>query len=527
MKSNLVKYIFFIFVIAIMGVAIYKLNQDEKERTTEEKSVTEIVEEEIKKEITLGIAEFDTINPIISNNKHVQEISKIIYDSLLEVDQEYKIQKSLAKDWAKTSDVTYLFKLREDVKWSDGKPFTADDVIYTIDILKQISSIYGYNVQYIVRVDKIDANTFQITLDHEIPFFEYNLIFPIMSKAYYEGQDFATTEKNNMPVGTGKYKIIKNDGEGITLVKNENYTREELTLETITIGKYANLGELYNAFKLGKVDLITTNNIRIEDYIGNIGYNVKETMGREYDFLAINTQSNVLAYKEVRKAISYAINKENIVATLYNNKYKSQSYPLDYGNYLKGEKDDMTYNLEKAKQTLEENGWIFKNNKWQKTENYSTKVISFKLVVQASNNTRVNVAEMIKTNLEEIGVKVTIVKASDSQYQYYLKNKNYDMLLTGVTLAGSPNLETFLGGNNLSNYYNEEGTTIMNEVKNITKEDLLKEKYGRLRQIYNDEVPFIGLYNSYYAIMSTWSLKGNITANWYNIFMDINNWYKN
>ena len=105
----------------------------------------------------------------------------------------------------------------------------------------------------------------QITLDHEIPFFEYNLIFPIMSKSYYEGEDFSTTGKNDMPIGTGKYKIVKNDGEGIRLEKNENYNRQETTLETINIGKYANMGELYNAFKLGKVDLITTNNIKIED----------------------------------------------------------------------------------------------------------------------------------------------------------------------------------------------------------------------------------------------------------------------
>ena len=134
---------------------------------------------------------------------------------------------------------------------------------------------------------------------------------------------------------------------------------------------------------------------------------------------------------------------------------------------------------------------------------------------------------MIKSNLEEIGIKVTIVKASDSQYQYYLENKNYDMILTGTTESGSPNLETYFGASNLANYNNEEVNTIMNEVKNITKEDVLKEKYVRLRQIYNDEMPYIGLYNSYYAVASSWNLKGNIVTNWYNIFMDIDNWYKN
>lgn len=525
MKSNFVKYIFILFVIGIMGFAVYRMNKGKEENVEEQPTPT--AEEEITKEITLGVAQYDTINPILSSNKHIQEITKIIYEPLFELDSEYKLQKCLVKDWAKTSEVTYLLKLKEDLKWSDGQVFTADDVIFTIDILKKTPSIYAYNVQYIIRADKIDTNTIQITIDHEIPFFEYNLIFPIMSKNYYEGQEFTNIEKNNAPIGTGKYKIIQNNNEGIILSKNENYTREELTLEKITIGKYASLGELYNAFKLGKIDIITTTNTSIENYIGTIGYNKKEVVGREYDFIAINTQNPILSFQEVRKCLSHAINRENIISTIYNNKYKVTDYPLEYGSWLKGESGDNSYNPELAKQILEQNGWVYKYNRWQKTENYYTRTLTLKLVVQATNSTRINVAEMIKGNLEEIGIKITIIKASDAQYQSYIQNKNYDMILTGTTVSASPNLDTYFGTTNLANYNNEELQTIMNEIKNITKEDLLKEKYSKIRQIYNEDVPYIGLYSSYYAIASNWTLKGNIVANWYNIFMDINNWYKN
>lgn len=526
MKSNFVKYIFFITVIIIMGFAIYKINKQEENEPGELKTASEIGENEQIKEITLGIAEYDTINPILSKNKYVQEISKIIYDSLLEIDEEYKIKTSIAKDWAKTSETTYLIKLREDIKWSDGQPLTIEDVIYTIDILKTTPSIYAYNVQYITRVDKVDENTIQITIDHEIAFFEYNLIFPIMSKNYYQDEDFANSAKNDMTIGTGKYKIVKNDAKGIVLNKNENY-KEELTLETINIEKYNNLGELYNAFKLGKIDIITTDNINVSNYIGTIGYNMKEAPGREFDFVAINIQNTILSHVEVRKAILYAINRENIIESVYNNKYKLSNYPLDYGNYLRGPSADSSYNIDKARETLETAGWSYKNNKWQKVENYTTRTISLKLVVQATNPTRITVAEMIKANLEEIGINISIIKANDSQYQAYLQNKNYDMILTGTRQSASPNLEMYFGESNLANYNNEEVKTIINEVRNITKEELLKEKYERLRQIYNDEIPYISLYNSYYAVISNWNLKGNLTTNWYNIFMDINNWYKN
>ena len=522
MKGNWIKYIFIIFVIVIIIAVIYKVNK--KETKQEEQTQETATEEEVIKDINLGVASFDTVNPILSQNKHMQEISRIIYEPLFELDSEYKLQKCLAKDWAKTSSTTYLIKIRNDIKWSDGTDFSVEDVSYTIDILKQIPSVYGNNVQYIVGVDKIDDDTLQITIDHEIPFFEYNLIFPIMSKAYFEGQDFSTTEKNNAPIGTGKYKIVQNDNDKKVLNKNENYNRDNLTLETITITKYAGLGELYNAFKLGKVDVVTTNNTSIENYIGTIGYNKQEVSGRDFDYLALNTQTPILANTEVRNALSHAINRANMISSIYNNKYRLMDYSLDYGSWLKGNAGDNSYNPELAQQILEQNGWEYKYNRWQKTENYNTQVLSFKIVVQSSNQARVNVAEMIKADLANIGINVTIIKASDNQYQSYLQNKNYEAIITGTTVSANPSIETYM---NACNFNNEELNNLMAEVKNITKEDLLKEKYNRIREIFNEQQPYIGLYSSYYAVDSSWSLKGSVTANWYNIFIDINNWYKN
>ena len=525
MKNNFVKYIFIIFIIITIIAVIYKSNKPEEVKQGE--TVVSQDEEEIVKEITLGIAGFDTMNPILSYNKHVQEISRIIFEPLLELDEEYKLQKCLAKDWAKTSENTYLVKIRDDIKWSDGTQFVVEDVIFTINILKQVPSIYINNVQYITNAEKVDDDTIQITIEHEIPFFEYNLIFPIMNRNYYEGQDFSNTEKNNLPIGTGKYKIVQNISNAIILNKNQHYSREELTLEKITISKYATLGELYNAFKLGKIDIITSTNTNIEDYIGTIGYNKQEVAGRGFDFLALNMQNTILSNIEVRNAISHAINRENIIISLFNNKYKVTNYPLDYGNWLKGEETDNSYNPDLAKQILEQNGWIYKYDKWQKTENYYTKTLSFKIVVQASNQTRVAVAEMIKTDLEAIGIKVSIIKVNDNQYQYYLQNKNYDSIITGITRDLTPNLETYFCSSNYANFNNDELNKIMNELKNISKEDLLQEKFIRIRQIFNEQKPYIGLYSDYYSVASSWSLRGNIITNWYNIFIDINNWYKN
>ena len=523
MKSNFIKYVFIIFVITIIVAVIYKVKQNDK-TVNEEPKVT--VEEDVIKEINLGIAGFDTVNPIVSQNKYVQEISRIIYEPLFELDGEYKLKKCLASDWAKTSTTTYLIKIQKNIEWSDGEKFTVDDVIFTIDVLKQIPSIYGSNVQYVVNVNKVDEETLQITLDHEIPFFEYDLNFPIMSQKYFEGQDFSNTEKNNAPVGTGKYKITQNDNEKIILSKNDKYSREDLTLEKIEITKFAGVGELYNAFKLGKIDIVTTDNIGIENYIGTIGFNKQEVAGREFDYLALNTQSNILSYTEVRNAISHAINRENIIASFYNNKYKVTNYSLDYGSWLKGDETDNSYNPELAEQILEENGWEFKYNRWQKTENYKTQKIALNLLVKSSDVSKLSVAQNIKGQLENQGIRINIVQASDEQYNKAIESKNYDIALCSMYVSPSPNLETFFGEGNLANYSNEEVTDIMNQVKNTTDENILKEKYKRLIEIYKSDVPYLSLYNNKYTIAYSSELVGDLTPNWFYLFYGIEGWYK-
>lgn len=469
------------------------------------------------------------MNPILTNNKNVQNISKLIYDPLVTLTSDYKAESCLATEWAKQSDNSYLIKLRENVKWSDGQRFTAEDVRFTIDRLKDTPSIYSYQVQHVTGVDIVDDYTIRINLDSDVPFFEYNLTFPILSKDYYEAEDFVNTGKNSSPVGTGKYKIAEVQPSYITLVKNTSYWDKDVnfTLEKVTVNLYSSIGELYNSFKIGNLDLISTDNDNLQEYIGTIGYSSKEMKGREHHFLALNMSNGFLARQEVRKAISYSIDKENIVSSIFNNKYFTSSSPLDYGNWLCQEQDASSgYNLEQAKQLLTENGWTYRNQYWQKTGNYKTQRLQLNLLVKASNSSDVAVAENIKAQLENQGIRINIVQASDDQYSNNLANKNYDIALCSITVSPSPSLETYFGENNLAGYTNEEVTNIMNEVKNTTDETILKEKYKRLIEIYKTDIPYISLYSNKYTVAYNSGLVGEITPNWFNQFYGVEGWYK-
>lgn len=524
MKSNYFKYIFIIFAIVIMIFAIVKIKSEDQKKESQIYETKKETEEEVK-EIKLGIASFDSINPILSKNKNVQDISKLIFEPLMTLTSDYKLETCLAKEWAKQNETTYIIKLKDDRKWSDGNKFTAEDVRYTIDRLKDSDTIYASNVKDVTTVEVVDDTTIRIILSQEVPFFEYNLTFPILSSKYYSDKEF---NADIVPIGTGMYKVSEVQDTALILSKNEYYPESNnLKLDKITVTTYSSVGELYNSFKTGSIDLISTQNSNLKEYIGTIGYLSKEMKGREHDFIAFNTQSQILSQVNVRKAICYSIDKNNIVSSVFGDNYYTSSFPLDYGTWIYNEQEASSgYNLEQAKHILTDNGWTYKYKNWQKTENYKTQRISLNFVVKASDENRVKVADNIKQQLENQGFRINLIKANDAQYQSYLTNKNYDMILCSINLSVSPDLSTFFGSNNLANYSNEEVTSIMNEVKNSNDEEKLKQNYKRLGEIYKTEMPYLSLYNNKYIVAYSQTLAGTLEPNWFYQFYNIKDWHK-
>ncbi len=533
MKSNVGKYAFALIVIGLIGFAIYTLYIKEDSNINEEIQYEEKEEEEvILTDLRLPVVNFDSMNPLVSKNKNIQDISRLVYEPLVNISHDYKLQMCLAKEISKIGDMSYVIKLKENIKWQNGTMLTAKDVQYTIDRLKDtnVNSIYSANVKEVIGVDVIDNSTVRINLNKVVPFFEYNLTFPIMSYNYYQSEDFVNTSKNANPVGTGRFKVVSNDDSLVTLKQNQNWwnQQDETTkIETIKINKYSSMGEVYNAFKIGNIDLIHTDSVQIEENVGTLGYNTKEYKARQLDFIAVNTKNDVLADVEVRQAINYAIDKANIVSAVYNNKYYTSNFPLDFGSYMyEAGTIKAEFNKDKSKQVLVQNGWEYKSKEWRKTKNYKTQRIKLDLVVNKDNEKRVQVAEIIKEQLESVGIKINIIKATDGQYQNYLNNKNYDLILTGVYSAYSPDLTTYFGQDNLANFYTIETQDIMNEINNISDEKNLKEKYNKLYQIFTEQVPYIMLYYNRNTVIYNNSLRGEVNANSYNIFYNIGTWYR-
>lgn len=528
--SNIIKYIFIVFVIGLICFTAYLLVKNKRESLTQAELDQTSKKSNIQTDLRLAVAGFDTINPILSRNRNVQELSRLMYEPLINLDSSYKKEYCLATEVVKTEPGVYIVKVRDDVTWSDGNKFNIYDVIFTIDLVKNgVSSIYSENMKDIVEIEQIDDYTMKLVLSYDVPFFEYNLTFPILSKAYYENEDFVNTEKNLMPVSTGKFKVaeIINQNE-IKLVRNDSYWNQNKLpmVKEIIIKKYETIGEVYNAFKSGDIDIYTVKAKNVEDYIGTIGYIKYEYKARDYDFLVLNNANEVLANQAVRRALSLVVDRETLTASVLGAGYTPSNFSLDMGNFLYTRDLNFPANTEEAHQILLQDGWEYKNNSWQKNVDGKMQRLNFNLSVDSSNESRVRVVEALREQFANFGVHLNIQYLSRDGYVNAINNRNFDIILSGVTMGFSPSVDTFFADGNLANYYNEEIRNILEETKNTNDENVLYEKYSRIYDIYEAEAPYIGLYRNTESIILNQGLVGNIVPNTFNIFYNIEKWYR-
>lgn len=196
------------------------------------------------------------------------------------------------------------------------------------------------------------------------------------------------------------------------------------------------------------------------------------------------------------------------------------------GNWLYTRDLSVQVNTEEAKQILTQNGWEYKNNKWRKNNNGKNMELAFSLFVNGNHAQRLAVAENIKNQLANVGITVYIKQLNNETYRATLENKNFDVILTGIECGYSPSLATFFGNNNIAQYSNQQVTEIMNKIANTSDENTLYENYNKLYDIYLEEAPYIGLYRNTDVVIYHQGLAGNIKANAFNLYYNIEKWYR-
>lgn len=324
------------------------------------------------------------VNPLLSSLSDTDsDLTRLIYSGLFTTTDEQELVPDLVTNYALSEDkLTYTFFLRHNVKWHDGEPFDADDVVFTVRAIQD--PLYHSPLQAAlqgVETKKLDDHTVSMTLPEQYAPFLSILTFGIMPEhLWYDvpANNIAFTELNITPVGTGPFKfdrLVKEKTGNIKefhMVRNDEYYGDLPYLDELHFLFYPDSISAVEALKSKKVEgtafFPASERKEIEKKNSNIVINTLRIP--QYTAIFFNQkESDVLADDDVRKALAYSVDRENIIErALY-----GQGEPIDapiLPGYLGYNPDIRVYDykLQKSKQMLVDAGWEWtdeakKNNK--------------------------------------------------------------------------------------------------------------------------------------------------------------------
>ncbi|MBM3257931.1 MAG: hypothetical protein FJZ05_01815, partial [Candidatus Nealsonbacteria bacterium] len=310
------------------------------------------------------------INPLYPSRDVDRDLIELVYSGLMKYDGENKIIPDLAKSYQVLDNgKVFEFYLKENLLWSDNQPLTADDVIFTVKAVQNQSLHSSIRAKWLgVKVEKISDLTIRFELSNPSAVFLENCTLKIMPKHIWENisdQNFALSIYNLKPVGSGPYKLkeLTQDKEGSVrsaeLTINGNYQGDFPNIREIILFFYNTEDELISAFNSGKIKGFALSSPQKYEKVKNNSFSEYILSVPSYFAVFFNSeQSKVLADQNVREALNYAINKEEIINELLAGRGRTADSPIlpDIFGFEKPLKT-YSFDLEKAKELLEKSGF--------------------------------------------------------------------------------------------------------------------------------------------------------------------------
>lgn len=322
------------------------------------------------------------INPIYSElNDPDRDLVELLFAGLMKYNSEGEIVPDLAKKYEiKDEGKTYIFYLKENAVWSDKKPITADDVIFTIKTIQNPDYQSPLRPQWIgIDVEKISDYTVKFSLSKPYSGFLEQTTLKIIPKHIFQNispQGFPLTAFNLQPITSGPYKFkdIKLDKlgfiESYTIERNENYFGEKPYIKKIIFLFFNNKKDLLESGISKKIDSLFLSSAasldkKDEEKLSSFKeYNIPSL--RYFAIFFNPEKSKILSDEDIRRALNYATDKKEIISKLLNN--RGEALNSLFPNSFLGSNDEITYDPEKAKEIFrkkgfeEENGFLVKVN---------------------------------------------------------------------------------------------------------------------------------------------------------------------
>jgi peptide/nickel transport system substrate-binding protein len=262
----------------------------------------------------------DVLNAFTTTASASGNIIEKIYESMFFVLNDGTFVPWLADSWEVSDDATeYTYYLNPDAMWSDGTPLTADDVVFTFEML-MANDLEIPTVGEIDTVEALDAHTVKfVTKTSLIPFLYRSGIIDIMPKHIWsEIDDPVTFTNNENPVGSGPFLFDKwIEGEYVTLKKNPNYWKGDVLIDEINVITYRSSDALALALKAGEIDVAGVDPSQVGTYVGTKDVAIDQADVNRLCYVGWNLRRWPFSSYAVRHAIALAVDRQDVVESAY------------------------------------------------------------------------------------------------------------------------------------------------------------------------------------------------------------------
>lgn len=435
----------------------------------------------------------NSVNVITTGDRYGLMEIKALYSPLYMYNGPDKVVYFLAESMTPSSDyLSYTAKLRKNVKWSDGKPFTADDVVFTYEQMLKESNGGWARSQLIfdgqpVKVEKVDDYTVKFTLPTiSMGALEALGNIFIMPKHVYEGEaNIENSTKNAAPVGTGPYKLKEyKAGQYVKLEKNPDYFLGAPKIDNVVFRIISDANTAQLALQNGEINALAVQPSDVDKLKSNSKLSILPYDEGRIGYMAFNLSSKAVQNKDVRQAIAYALNRKEIINAAYiSDKFAAPAYTLlpNENAFHSDNVEKYDFNTNKAKELLAKAG---------------VSGLKLKLAYTGNNVPQQKQAAIIQQDLKAAGIDVELVGMDSSALSQKLKKvqSDFDMYLNGYIMGIDPDTfnSLFVTGSpfNFMHYSNQEVDKLFQQGRVEKDQAKRKEVYNQIQKLVEDDAVF-------------------------------------
>jgi peptide/nickel transport system substrate-binding protein len=455
-----------------------------------------------------------TLDPITSNDMISLRISELIFNGLVGIDEKQEIVPELAERVEVSDDgLKYTFYLRNDVTWhpkegEEPKPFTAEDVIFTYNVMMHPKTITSLKVrfEFIESATKIDDYTVEFTLKRPILNALAKFSFKIIPKHGPENQEFLAREDPfvHNPIGTGPYKLrnITGDHE-VILVANDDYFQGRPHITKFIAKPFADQNIMSQALMFNAIDMIVLVNPRdIPQIQGDKRFVLQPYNALSYSFFGYNIRNPLLADKRVRKAITYTVNRQEMLDSFFQGQGTIISGPFAPGSWAYNlDIQPLPYDPQKAIELLNEAGFTQGSDGIMEKDGEKLS-LTLKVPIENESEAVKRVVLAFKNYLSKIGVDIQAeFKEWLSWKEDVFLNHDFDVIFASWVFDDSADITSLFHSseigpwmNNFGAYSNPEVDSFIVESKLTLDHEKRRTIYRKLHSILADECPYTFLW---------------------------------